>query len=494
MLSKIDLTAKMKKKEAKPIIEALQNEMIVLQQRMKELSIPMIVLFEGWDCSGKGTHINKFVNELDTRAYTVYSISPPDEGEMRKPTAWRFWQKIPVYGKLSVFDESWYQWMVWEEFAKHVTRDEQEEHLEEINEFERQLVDDGCVIVKLFLHISKEEQRKRQETQLQMRAFSWQVTRLDLWQNRNYDQFKEIFDRVLKRTDTEWAPWHPISSMDLHLAQVEFMTIIRDAMKDAVEKKERGEFRVDVDVPNRFKLVKTPKLSEVRLDRALTDEEYKEERKEIGMRLSVLHNYLYKHKIPLIILYEGWDAGGKGGNIRRVTQYLDPRGYQVIPTAAPDFVEKNHQYLWRFWRNLPKSGHIAIFDRTWYGRVMVERVEGFAREDEWQRAYREINEFEAALDNWGAIIVKFWIQIDQEEQLRRFTARQENPDKQWKITDEDWRNREKWPAYEIAVNDMLKKTSTDFAPWTIIEGNDKKYARIKAMKTIVEAIEKRLKH
>ncbi len=212
----------------------------------------------------------------------------------------------------------------------------------------------------------------------------------------------------------------------------------------------------------------------------------------MGKRLNILHNYLYKKQIPLLVLYEGWDAGGKGGNIRRLTEKLDPRGCRVIPTAAPDFVEKNHQYLWRFWRDLPKSGHIAIFDRTWYGRVMVERIEGFCREDEWKRAYREINEFEESLRQWGAIIVKFWIQIDKEEQLKRFNARQENPAKWWKITDEDWRNREKWPQYEEAVNDMLRETSTEYAPWTIIEGNDKKFARIKAMQTVVDTIEEQL--
>jgi polyphosphate kinase 2 (PPK2 family) len=214
--------------------------------------------------------------------------------------------------------------------------------------------------------------------------------------------------------------------------------------------------------------------------------------KKCQKRLRELHNELYRKKVPVIIAYEGWDAAGKGGNIKRIAAALDPRGYEVHPIASPLPHEKARHYLWRFWTRLPKAGHIAIFDRTWYGRVMVERLEGFCSENDWQRAYNEINEFEKELYDWGAVVIKFWVQIDKDTQLERFTLRQNTPEKQWKITDEDWRNREKWDLYEEAIDEMMQKTNTEFAPWYVLESNDKKYARIKALKTVIKEIEKRL--
>ena len=224
----------------------------------------------------------------------------------------------------------------------------------------------------------------------------------------------------------------------------------------------------------------------------MEEAEYRKELHHLQEKLRKLHYRLYRKKIPVIIAYEGWDAAGKGGNIKRVAGALDPRGYEVHPIASPEPHEKARHYLWRFWTRLPKTGHIAIFDRTWYGRVMVERLEGFCSTNDWQRAYHEINEFEKELSEWGAVIIKFWVQIDKDTQLERFTERENTPQKQWKITEEDWRNREKWDAYEDAVNEMLEKTSTTYAPWYILESVDKKYARIKALKTVIERIEEAL--
>ena len=245
---------------------------------------------------------------------------------------------------------------------------------------------------------------------------------------------------------------------------------------------------------NIFPLNPIPKLSEVSLaDKTLTKEEYDLELNRLQKELRGLHYELYRKKIPVIIAYEGWDAAGKGGNIKRITSALDPRGFEVHPIASPEPHEKARHFLWRFWTRLPKDGHIAIFDRTWYGRVMVERLEGFCSENDWQRAYNEINEFEKELADWGAVVIKFWVQIDNQTQLQRFTDRQNTPEKQWKITDEDWRNREKWNQYEEAIDEMLQKTNTAFAPWYILESNDKRYARIKALRIVVDALRKACK-
>ena len=235
-------------------------------------------------------------------------------------------------------------------------------------------------------------------------------------------------------------------------------------------------------------------LNTIDLSVSLTKEEYVRDLIRYQLQLRALAYQLYVQKRPLIMVYEGWDAGGKGGNIKRITEKMDPRGYEVFPIAAPKGEDKTHHYLWRFWRRLkaPDEKQILIFDRSWYGRVMVERLEGFCTEEEWKRAYREINEFERQLVDFGTVLVKFWIQISKEEQLRRFEARREIPYKAWKLTDEDWRNREKWDLYEEAVNDMLLKTSTLTAPWTIVEGNCKWYARVKALKTLVDILSEEL--
>ena len=233
-------------------------------------------------------------------------------------------------------------------------------------------------------------------------------------------------------------------------------------------------------------------LSGVDLTKSLTREEYKKELDKLQKKLETLHSELYRLRIPVVLGFEGWDAGGKGGAIKRLTSRLDPRGYQVNPTSAANDIEKVHHYLWRFWNNMPKGGHIAIFDRTWYGRVMVERIEGFCTEEEWKRAYQEINEMESHMANYGAVVLKFWLHIDKDEQERRFKERMENPAKQWKITDEDWRNREKWDLYEAAVDEMLVRTSTTYAPWVVVEGNDKLYARVKVLRTVVDALEKKI--
>ena len=233
-------------------------------------------------------------------------------------------------------------------------------------------------------------------------------------------------------------------------------------------------------------------LAKVDLTKSYTEKEYHKKKKKLQKKIKKLHGELYRRQIPVIIGFEGWDAGGKGGAIKRLTEKMDPRGFTVNTTAAPNDYEKAHHYLWRFWKNVPKKGHVAVYDRTWYGRVMVERIEGFCTKKEWQRAFKEINDMEAQFVQSGAIVLKFWMQIDKEEQRKRFEERQKNPEKQWKITEEDWRNRDKWDAYEEAVNEMLIRTSTPEAPWVIVEGNCKYYARIKVLEAVIEAIEKRL--
>ena len=497
MLEKVDLKQTVEKAEYKEQLKELKPALSALQQPIKNTKLPVIILFEGWGAAGKGSLISSLILNFDPRGFRVHSVSAPDEREKRRPVLWQHWIDLPERGIISVLDRSWYQEVSTLRLEHDLGDATALHHMNNINSFERLLTDDGYLIIKFFLHISQDEQKERFDRLGESKNTSWRVTEVDRRRNRQYDKYYKAFDEMLEYTDTPYAPWHVVSGTDRHAATLEiYRTVlgsIRAALKQRQEKAAHQTPASGVILPGDFNFVPMPKLTEVPLDQTISDEKYKKQLKKLQDELRELHGKLYRKKIPVVIAYEGWDAAGKGGNIRRVSKALDPRGYEVVPVAAPSREEAERNYLWRFWRKLPKDGHIAIFDRTWYGRVMVERIEGFCSAGEWQRAYREINEFERQLADWGAIVIKFWLQIDKDEQLKRFHDRQNTPAKQWKITDEDWRNREKWDQYEIAVNDMLQYTSTDFAPWHIIASQDKKYGRIQTLKIITNAIQERFK-
>lgn len=466
-------------------IKELRTRLIAAQQLLREKKLPVLVLIEGWAAAGKGSLIKEIISEIDPRFYNVVSPAVIPESESRYPFLYPYASAIPENGKLIFLDSGWMENVVRKQLRLEISREEYKRRVRAVNEFERQLRDGGYLVLKIFLHIDKKEQFERLESLTESADTEWRVTRDDLWQHREYKQFLKAYDEFMEKTG-DTVKWHILDGTWKKVA-------VRDAMKLLVSKidkaLEKGRY-VGEPFEEDFPLLKMPKLSEVDLSPAIGEEEYKKELKKLQKRLGELHNVIYRKKIPVILCYEGWDAAGKGGNIRRVAYPLDPRGFDVHPIASPEPHELNRQYLWRFWTRLPRTGHICIFDRTWYGRVMVERLEGFCSEKDWKRAYNEINEFERQLTDWGAVLLKFWIHIDQDTQLARFTERQNTPEKQWKITEEDWRNREKWPQYEAAVDEMLQKTSTENAPWFIIESNDKLYARIKALRIIVDALEK----
>jgi len=472
------------KKELSRQIKELREQLLGQQQKLRDAKLPVIVLIEGWAAAGKGSLIKELISEIDPRFYSVVSPAITPEIESRYPFLYPYMKAIPVNGKITFLDSGWMDCAV-QKFLRHeITKAEYRHRIRQINDFERQLRDGGYLLLKLFLHTDKDVQHKRLKRLAEAPETEWRVTLDDLWQHREYSRFLEAYDGFMEKTD-DIVPWHILDGNHQKAA-------VREALQLLVGRIDRGlnEGRyVGEPFEADFPLVKMPKLAEVDLSPTISDKDYKKQLKKLQDRLSELHNIIYRRKIPVILCYEGWDAAGKGGNIRRVAYPLDPRGFDVHPIASPLPHELNRQYLWRFWTRLPRTGHIAIFDRTWYGRVMVERLEGFCTEKDWQRAYNEINEFERMLTDWGAVVLKFWIHIDQETQLERFTDRQNTPEKQWKITDEDWRNRDKWPQYEMAVDEMLQKTSTENAPWHIIESNDKKYARIRTLKIIVKALE-----
>ena len=706
----------------------LQERLMVLQQQAKAVGMGTVVLFEGWGSSGKGARISDLVVNLDPRLYAVHTTEDPVGYESRMPFMARFWSRLGAHGTMTIFDQAYYDALTrsYIEDVRHgdsvpgLDRDARaalrqrarhriSRHIASARAFERQIQADGYLMVRFFLHITAEEQRRRAVDLMLDRNTAWKVDERDISQMQHYDEYYEAFDDWLERATKSGDTWHVVPALHKRNANLQIMQALADEMTEALEARgfdtsqpipagdvaheyrppisaeppiEEGEASALVPVvaaagtgaacvsdlavvgeadttgapaaptasttdaagsvahvgaagssatvaytegaelarpgiagavgpadvagsagaaspaaaglagdrgladaggqaadpeptldaddvlaalaavtlgtpvnpeigatlaaavpggsldaasPNergeagrlvvptvgtstgaeagagapshrrpkdiigtakhltsRFNLVKVPSLDDVGYDKTLSDADYSRQLKEEQTALSELSLALYRSRIPLIIAYEGWDAAGKGGNIKRVAASLDARSYVVHPIAAPTHDELAHPFLWRFWNDLPRTGHTAIFDRTWYGRVLVERIEGFARPEEWRRAFEEINEFEDDLRTWGAVLVKLWIDVSPDEQLRRFRDRQDDPTRRWKITDEDWRNREKNDLYRRCVNDMLRLTSTEYAPWTVVESDDKHYARVKALKVINKAIRRRL--
>ncbi len=491
MLDKDETPAKLKKSEYNELREGLELKLGDLQRRARSLKIPVIIVFEGLEASGKGTRINRLLLALDPRGFTVYPTHSANEEERRKPFLWRFWTKIPEGGRIAIFDRSWYGRFMVERMDESISEADWVRAYSEIRSFERQLVDAGTVIVKFFLHISETEQLKRFRKLQSSATTAWRITDADWKKNENYHEYLAVAREMLRETHFEYAPWTPVKAENWRSANVKIFKTVTEAIEARIRGIDAGDV-ANVQARSRPEESPASLLKDVDLSRTLKKSDYRKALKKYQTRIKKLEFEIYRRRIPVVLVYEGWDAAGKGGNIKRLVESMDPRGYEVIPVSAPSNFELNHHYLWRFWNRMPKSGHIAIFDRSWYGRVLVERVEGFCSESEWKRAYREINEMEEHLANFGAVMLKFWMHIDKEEQLNRFTERKNNPHKRWKLGDEDWRNREKWDAYEEAVEEMIHRTGTPNAPWVIVESNSKYYARIKVLKTVTRKLESRL--
>ena len=506
MLEKVDLSLAVKNNEYKENIKTLEVKLAELQRKAWELKIPVIFVFEGWHASGMGEDINRFILPLDPRGYDFYPMTLECYEDALKPFLLHFWTLTPVRGRIAIFDRSWYSRAIIKHFRKEQSEEKLGRCLEEINWFEHQFSDDGYLILKFFLHISKKEQEDRLK-EIKKKGIP---LILDGYEKKNgkengkeidfineYNEYLPVVENVLEKTDMSYAPWTIVEANDRNFAALKIITTAKQAIESHIEQVTRtpGQQTIKyLDIP----ISKLPELDgsvldKVDLSKTISSENYEESKKFYQQKLETLQYELYKKKRSMIIIFEGWDAAGKGGDIHRLVEELNPRLYRVVPVGPPNDIERAHHYLWRFCEGVPKAGRITIFDRSWYGRVLVERVEGLCSKGEWKRAYREINEFENILTGTGAVILKFWLHVDKDTQLERFKSRQNDPDKSWKITEDDWKNRSKWNEYKIAVDEMLQKTSTVNAQWTVVESNDKRYSRIKIMKTVTEALDKELK-
>ncbi len=474
----------MQKDEYKKAAEPLKAQLTQLSQRIREANLPVIVVFEGYGASGKGSFIGDIIENLDPRGYKVYSTLPKTEEEYRRPLPERYWERIPMYGTMALFDRSWYREVSVYALEEDIGKKELNRRYTWIGEFERALTDDGYLIIKFFLDIGKKEQKRRFDELLSDKNTRFRVSDADIYQNKHYDRFKERFYDMLTRTDTQYAPWHVIAADNRYAALYEVYSVLAEGINRRLT---NGKAKLTAPVSHEKGLAAAIIKGET-----ADDSVYRPRMKELKEELRELHYRLYNKKRPLVIVFEGYDAAGKGGGIKRLVSALDPRGFEVVPVSAPDRYEINRHYLWRFWRALPKTGHITVFDRSWYGRVLVERVEQFCPEERWQAAYGEICEFERQLHDAGVILVKFFLKIDKDEQLRRFNERENTPEKRYKITEEDYRNRAKWDEYEKAVDDMLIKTSTSYSQWIVLDTGDKHFARLNILETCIKRIKEEL--
>ncbi|HSN80574.1 MAG TPA: polyphosphate:AMP phosphotransferase [Rhodoferax sp.] len=472
-------------REAVPTLRAaLLDAQVELFEQHKT---PVVVLISGQDGAGKGETINMLYEWMDPRFISTLAFSQPSDEERERPPMWRFWRSLPPKGRVGIFAGSWYSEPIRERIEGDISIKELDARAQQINRFEEMLVDEGALVLKFWFHLTKEGQKQRLKALSSDPRTAWRVTQWNWDRLKTYDQLQDVAGHLLRITNTAAAPWVVVEGTDDRYRCMTVGQVLLKAMQNKLAAKELPRMpmapmvRVDLDGRN--------VLSELDLTLTLADKPYKDALAKWQGRLSELvRDARFKNR-ALVCAFEGADAAGKGGAIRRIAAALDARQYQVTPVAAPTDEEKAQPHLWRFWRHLPRHGHVAIFDRTWYGRVLVERVEGFCSEADWLRGYSEINDFEHELIEAGVIVVKFWLQISQAEQLKRFKEREQVEFKRFKITQEDWRNREKWHDYQQAICDMVERTSTGDAPWTLVEANDKNYARVKILRTLCERLE-----
>ena len=507
MFETAELGRTISKADFKKMAPALREDLLELQDELRRgQQFQVIMLFAGVDGAGKGESVSLLNEWMDARWLVTRAYDEPGADELERPEFWQYWRDLPPRGRIGMFLSAWYSKAVLDRVHGAIDEATFLKRLERIIRFEHALARDGALVQKFWMHLSQDAQEKRLKSLEGDPLTRARVTKRD-WENwRIYDKFIDTAEQVIARTNRGVAPWTVVEGANANYRSVTVATILRDGLrrrlaesarqhavagkvgKAAVAKKSKSSNGGKAPRQDHLSASTITVLSRLDMEKKLKKADYAKRLVELQARLHRLHLRAKEEKISSILLFEGPDAAGKGGAIRRVNMALESRNYQVHGIAAPTDEEKAQHYLWRFWRNLSRAGYITIFDRSWYGRVLVERIEGFATEDEWQRSFGEINDFEEQLIEHGIVLLKYWIHISKDEQLARFKLREKTPHKRWKLTEEDWRNRDKWNDYEQAVDDMVQYTSTSAAPWTLVEGNDKRFARVKVVETFCERL------
>ncbi|KFX70358.1 polyphosphate kinase [Pseudomonas taeanensis MS-3] len=465
--------------------EALLEAQYELQQQGR---FALLILISGIEGAGKGETV-KLLNEwMDPRLIQVSTFDQQSDEELARPPAWRYWRQLPAKGRIGIFFGNWYSQMIQGRVHGRLKKAALDQAIDGALSLEQMLCDEGTLIFKFWFHLSKVQMKDRLKALQDDPLHSWRLSPLDWRQSKTYDKFVRVGERVLRRTNRDYAPWYVVEGVDEYYRSLTVGRILLEGLQAALKTKNRPLAQPHA-APLTASLDERSLLDSLDMGQSLAKAEYQQQLASEQARFSGLMRDKRMRRHALVAVFEGNDAAGKGGAIRRVAAALDPRQYRIVPVAAPTEEERAQPYLWRFWRHIPARGSFTVFDRSWYGRVLVERVEGFCSAADWMRAYDEINDFEEQLTDAGVVLVKFWLAIDQDTQLQRFKQREAIPFKRFKITEDDWRNREKWPLYRDAVGDMVDRTSSEIAPWILVEANDKRFARVKVLRTINAALE-----
>jgi polyphosphate:AMP phosphotransferase len=493
MFEAAELGSALSKEEYDARTPALRLDLINAQYDLRSADFPVIVQIAGDDLFGCNEVINLLHEWMDARYIGTHVFGASTPEELERPYFWRYWRALPRKGQLAIYASAWTLEAISARVTRRISSAELERRIAHIERFEQALGDDGILLVKLWLHLPKRELAKRLKKARKDRDWSWRVDQRDARIYQSYRRAMTIAQDVLRRTSTATACWDVIESTDTQYRNLTVGTLLLNAISERLNHERRAVHAV----PENLAVAIPPPggeriLDSIDLSARLDYEDYNRRLAKYQARLSALSRKAQQRGLTTVVAFEGWDAAGKGGVIRRMARAMDARYYQLVPISAPTEEEKAHHYLWRFWKHLPHAGRTLVFDRCWYGRVLVERVEGYASEDEWKRGYAEINDFEAQLVEHGVALLKFWLHIDPDEQLRRFQAREQTGYKKYKITNEDYRNRDKRPLYEAAVEEMIARTSTDYAPWHLIAANDKRFARVQVLKTLCRRLAKTL--
>ena len=490
MFEAVELGRKISKEEYEERLPHLREGLLQAQSDLRGADFPVILALSGVEGAGRGELLNRLAQWLDMRDVEVHAFDRISDEEASRPEFWRYWRTLPTKGRIAIYLNSWYTDPIYDFAVDGGRRGRFERRLDHIAHFERLLAEDGALILKFWLHLSKKEQGRRLRKLAKDPSTQWRVTKARMRHHEAYEELALAAETAIRVTDSPLAPWLLVEAKNARYRDLTVAETLREGVRRRLDQPPtavapatlppvEASF-IDGDVPT--------VLDKVDLGKRVDAEKYRVKLEEAQERVAELSRRTYDAGISTVLVFEGWDAAGKGGAIRRISAAIDARYTRTISTSAPSPEEKAQHHLWRFWRDLPRPGHVTIYDRSWYGRVLVERVEGFASDHEWRRAYAEINRFEEQLVEHGLVLLKVFIHISPEMQLERFEERKTIPYKRHKLTDEDWRNRDKWPLYEQAINEMVARTSTSYAPWCLVPGDDKRFARIE----VLEALKRRL--
>lgn len=485
--------ATLDKKIYKALEPELRTRLFEAQRQAQEAGIPLVILICGVQSSGRGELLALLNQWMDARLLSTHTFFPVTDEMAARPPFWRYWRSLPAAGRTAVLFGGWYDQPMQEYVQGKIDEDAYVRKLHRRIRFERTLADNGTLVLKFWLHLDRATQDRRLKDLRKNPRPGRKLGEDEIRMGKRYEQVLEAAMLAIRLTDRDTAPWVLVDAYDWRHRNRFVSDVLVHALQGAMDRRAQlsaqgtSSAAVLGEQPRAMSV-----LDSIDLTLALEKKSYNQQLDSLQHRLTELSWKAWRKGISTVLVFEGWDAAGKGGAIRRVCAGMDPRLYQLIGVAAPTDEEKAHHYLWRFWRHVPRAGFATIYDRSWYGRVLVERVEGFATEVEWRRAYAEINDFEEQLTENGILLLKFWMHISDDEQLRRFEERQQTPHKQHKITDEDWRNRERRAEYRAAVDDMVTYTSTDIAPWTLVSAEDKRHGRIQVLRQVVEQLEARL--